>query len=163
MAPIPEATASAFVEVAHRIVWCSVATVDARSRPRSRVLHPLWKYVDGRLTGVIATGPTPIKVSHLATSPYLSCSYWDQQQDVATAECRATWATDDETCERVWNEFVNAPEPVGYDPAIVPPWSEGPTSDAFAVLQLEPWLVRVFPGTLLLEGTGEVLTWSDNA
>ena len=31
-----------FVAIAHRVVWATVATVDRRSRPRSRVLHPIW-------------------------------------------------------------------------------------------------------------------------
>lgn len=34
------AVAPAFVEMAHRIVWASVATVDGQGRPRSRILHP---------------------------------------------------------------------------------------------------------------------------
>ena len=52
------------------------------------------------------------------------------------------------------------PAPVGYDPAIIPAW-EKPTSDAFAALKLEPWRLRVFPGTALLSGgtVGEVLVW----
>ena len=29
-----------FVELAHKIVGCSAATVDGQQRPRSRVLHP---------------------------------------------------------------------------------------------------------------------------
>ena len=33
-------TAEAFVEMAHRIVWATVATVDDRDRLRSRILHP---------------------------------------------------------------------------------------------------------------------------
>ena len=48
--------APAFVEMAHRIVWASVATVDTDGRPRSRVLHPLWTW-DGSSSGmVVATG-----------------------------------------------------------------------------------------------------------
>ena len=39
-----EVTAPAFVEMAHRIVWATVATVDERGRPRSRVLHPIWEW-----------------------------------------------------------------------------------------------------------------------
>ncbi len=34
--------APAFFEMTHNIVWCKTATVDAKRRPRSRVLHPLW-------------------------------------------------------------------------------------------------------------------------
>ena len=37
-------TGPAFLEMAHRIVWASAATVDAKGRPRSRVLHPIWQW-----------------------------------------------------------------------------------------------------------------------
>jgi hypothetical protein len=58
----------------------------------------------------------------------------------------------------VWNLFLNAPEPLGYDPAIIPGW-DNPTSDAFAALRLDPWRLRVLPGSLLMGKGGEVLTW----
>ena len=61
--------APAFVKMAHEIVWCTAATVDAQGRPRSRVLHPMWQWQGGKLTGWIATGPTPVKRAHLAGEP----------------------------------------------------------------------------------------------
>jgi hypothetical protein len=154
------AIAPAFVEMAHRIVWCSVATVGPDERPRSRVLHPIWEWDGTKLHGWIATGPTPLKRAHLDHSPFLSCSYWAPDHDTAVAECRAEWAFDDATCAEVWERFEHGPEPVGYDPAIVPPWSGGPTSDAFAVLKLDPWRLRVMPGSVMLRGEGDLLTWS---
>ena len=36
--------APALVEMAHGIVWCSVATVDSQGRPWSRILHPIWQW-----------------------------------------------------------------------------------------------------------------------
>ncbi len=153
------AIAQPFIDVAHRVVWASVATVDTANRPRSRILHPIWEIVDDRLVGWIATGRTPTKVANLAHSPFVSVSYWDSEHDVATADCEATWFDDDETCTRIWNLFADAPEPVGYDPAMIPPWADGPTSPAFSVLGLRPWHLRVFPGTVLLQGAGDVLTW----
>jgi hypothetical protein len=142
-----EVVAPAFVEMAHRIVWCSVATVDHQGRPRSRILHPLWEWDGTSLVGWIATGPTPTKRSHLARSPFVSCS--------------ADWYFDDATRIAVWDKFVNAPPPVGYDPSLIPSW-DSPTAEAFAVLRLEPWRLRVFPGKYLLTGgsDGEVLVWS---
>ena len=154
--------APAFVEIAHRIVWATVATVDAENRPRSRVLHPIWEFDGERLTGWIATGPTPVKRANLAHTPYVSVNYWDAQQDIATAECHATWHHDDETCIRIWNTFEQAPEPVGYDPAIIPAWTD-PTRPEFAVLELAPWRLRVFPGTMLLAGEGEILDWREGS
>lgn len=58
----------------------------------------------------------------------------------------------------VWDLFLDGPEPVGYDPTIVPAWTS-PTADAFAVLRLEPWRLRVFPGSVLMGQGGEVLNW----
>ena len=151
--------APAFIEMAHNIVWCSAATVDREDRPRSRILHPIWEW-DGRtLTGWVGTSPTPLKLAHLDHSPYVSCSYWSPNHDNCTVECRATVHRDDGTCERVWELFRAAPGPVGYDPATIPPWAGGPTTDAFAVLRLEPWRLRVFPGTVLLGQGGDVLDW----
>src|SRR5207245_371477 len=56
-----EQVAPTFVDMAHRIVWCSAATVDHQGRPRSRILHPLWEWDGAELVGWIATGPTPTK------------------------------------------------------------------------------------------------------
>lgn len=156
------AVAPAFVEMAHRIVWCSAATVDTKGRPRSRILHPIWQWDGTDLVGWVATGPTPTKRAHLKAHPYMSVSYWTPSHDTCVAECRTTWAFDDATRTLVWNLFRNAPPPVGYDPRIVPGW-DGPTVDAFAVLRLEPWRVRVFPGSVLLGQGGTVLTWQEEA
>jgi hypothetical protein len=153
-------TATAFVEMAHRIVWATVATVDAQNRPRSRILHPLWQWDGTSLVGWIATGPTPTKRAHLLRSPYVSVTYWTGNHDTCTAECHVQWQFDDETRRWVWELFRTAPAPVGYDPAVVPAWSDGPTSTAFAALRLEPWRLRVLPGTAMLGGTGAVHRWS---
>ena len=152
------AVAPAFVEMAHRIVWCSVATVDTGGRPRTRILHPIWEWDGAALTGWIATGPTPVKRAHLERNPNVSCSYWTTSHDTCVADCRVEWAFDDETRTAVWERFTSAPAPVGYDPGMIPGW-DGPTSDAFAALRLEPFHLRVFPGTVLMGQGGEVLDW----
>lgn len=152
--------APAFVEMAHQIVWASAATVDRKGRPRSRVLHPIWEWDGKALVGWIGTGPTATKRAHLAHSPYMSLNYWGPSQDTCLAECRATWAFDPETRERVWNLLKNAPPPVGYDPAIIPGWSQ-PRDEAFAALRLDPWRLRVFPGSALLGQGGDVLSWAE--
>lgn len=150
--------APAFVAMAHRIVWASAATVDQQGRPRSRILHPIWQWDGQELVGWIATGPTRTKRAHLEASPYISLNYWDATQDTCTAECRVAWAFDHPTREMVWNLFSSAPPPVGYDPRIVPAWTS-PTVDAFAALRLDPWRLRVFPGSVLMGQGGEVLVW----
>jgi hypothetical protein len=150
--------APAFVEMAHRIVWASAATVDRKGRPRSRVLHPIWEWDGERLEGWIATNATPLKRAHLETSPHISLNYWAPSQDNCIAECGATWAFDDETRAMVWDRFKNGPAPVGYDPAIIPGW-DSPRSETFAAIRLAPWRLRVLPGTILMGQGGEILTW----
>jgi hypothetical protein len=154
-------TAPSFVEMAHRIVWASAATVDARGRPRSRILHPIWQWDGSQLTGWIATGPSPSKVAHLKASPYISLNYWHPSHDTCVADCRVTWAFDDQTRIDVWNMFLHGPPPVGYDPANVEVWREGPTSNAFAALRLDPWGLRVFPGSIMQGQGGTALAWRE--
>lgn len=150
--------APAFVDMAHQIVWCSAATVDATGRPRSRVLHPIWDWEGGALTGWIATGATPIKRAHLAAHPFISLNYWAPSQDTCVAECGAEWCFDLETKQAVWDKFANGPAPVGYDPGIIPGWDSA-ESETFSALKVTPWRLRVMPGSVLLSGTGDVLVW----
>jgi len=151
--------APAFVAMAHRIVWASVATVDGDGRPRSRILHPIWEWDGDTLVGWIGTGPTPLKRRHLDAHPFVSVSYWAPDHDTCAADCGAALVYDPGVRTRVWDLFKHAPAPVGYDPAIVPVWN-APTDDTFAVIRLDPHRLRVMPGTVLLQATGEVLTWS---
>ncbi len=154
-------TANAFVQMAHEIVWCTVATIDKKGRPRSRVLHPIWELKGDDLVGWIATGPTPVKKAHLGVSAYVSCNYWTKNQDTCVAECHASWVEDLEGKQNIWDKFVNGAAPVGYDPSIIPGW-ESAASENFAGLRLDPWHLRVMPGSVMMKGSGTVLTWKDN-
>jgi hypothetical protein len=158
MTPLAE-IAPAFVEMAHSIVWASVATVDPNGRPRSRILHPIWEWNGTDLIGWIATSPSPIKHTDLAVHPDVAVSYWTTTHDTCSADCAAQWYFDDETRTAVWDKFKNGPAPVGYDPAIIPAWRDGPMSAAFAALHLTPRRLRVLPGTVMTQGTGDVLSW----
>ena len=48
-----------FIDIAHGIAWCSVATVDRRSRPRSRILHPGLGAERRRRAGAAGSRPPP--------------------------------------------------------------------------------------------------------
>jgi hypothetical protein len=146
----------AFIAVAHRIVWCTVATVDRHDRPRSRILHPYWEPTDAGLVGWITTRPTPLKRAHLDHSPYVSCSYWDATHDVAVAECHAEWVEDVDVKARAWDLFRGAGEPLGHDPSTI--WPGGPGSPDAGVLRLTPWRIRV-AGMEILLGRAPALTW----
>lgn len=147
-----------FVAMAHQIVWCTAATVDARGRPRSRVLHPIWEWDGSRLTGWIATARTPVKAAHLKASPFVSCNYWAPNQDTCLAECAASWIDDRDERHAVWERFVEGPAPVGYDPAMIPGW-ENADSPGFNPLRLTPWRLRVMPGASLMDGSYAARSW----
>jgi hypothetical protein len=153
--------APAFVEMAHSIVWATVATVDPQGRARTRILHPIWEWDGTVLTGWIATDPTSPKAAHLAANPSVSVTYWAPTHETCTADCHSSWVTDGGGRNEVWRRFVEGPEPVGYDPAIIPVWADGPMSERFACLKLEPWRLRVQPASVLLKGAvGARLTWT---
>jgi general stress protein 26 len=141
-----EELAEDFHRVTSRVVWCTVTTVDAKGRPRARILHPVW---DGN-TGWIATGRQSFKAKHIKSNPYVSLSYWDQEHEQVYAECRASWADTQATRDKVWDLVKNAPSPVGYDPALF--WKEGPTDPNFGALLLDPWRIEVFSLREMMQG-----------
>ena len=140
--------APAFVEMAHRIVWSSAATVDAHGRPRSRILHPFWEGA----TGWICTHRDSYKSKHLARNPYVSLAYITNVMQPVYVDCKTEWMTDLAEKRRVWDLFKNAPEPVGYDPAqdFISPEHEN-----FGLLKLTPWRIDLvsFPAPSFKEGT----------
>ena len=151
-------TAPAFIEMAHRIVWASVATVDATGAPTSRILHPLWVWDGDALVGWVGTANAGVKGRHLANNSMVSVSYWAPNHDTCVADCRATFHSDAATRAWLWDALKNAPAPLGFDPALIAGW-DTPESDAFQALRLDPLRLRVFPGTMLLKGAGDVLSW----
>jgi hypothetical protein len=145
------------VEAAHALVYCSVSTVDRAGRPRSRVMHPIWEWDGERLTGWLATTPSP-KLGHLAEHPFVSCAYVDSWAVAVVADSRIEQVTDDAGRARVWELLAAAPPPVGFDPGAigVPGW-DGPTAPGFVVARMDPWRVqvrRVQPGVGV-----ELRTW----
>jgi general stress protein 26 len=122
---------------ARRIVWCTVATVDALGRPRVRILHPMW---EGPIA-FICTGRHSFKARHLAKNPFVSLSYWDPRHEQIYAECRAEWADDLAEKKRVWKLFASQPFPYGYDPGMF--WPAGPESGDFGVLRCTPWRIAL--------------------
>jgi hypothetical protein len=157
--------APTFVEIAHKIVWCSVATVDRDRRPRSRILHPYWEWDGQVLVGWVATMPKPVMRAHLEQGPHASCSYWAPSHDTVVAECRADLIVNDETRARVWDLFKSTPPPLGYDPGAigVPGW-DSPTSPAFVVLRLRPWRLRTLRGEdFMKSGSRGARSWTDTA
>lgn len=128
-----------FAERVQTMVWCNVATVDARGRPRSRVLHPIWEGA----TGWIATRPYSFKAKQLARNPYVSLAYVADPVKPVYADCVATWHDDPRDKEHVWNLFRSALPPRGYDPT---PIFHAVDHPDFGVLKLTPWRIQLSSG-----------------
>jgi Pyridoxamine 5'-phosphate oxidase len=150
--------APAFVEMAHRIVWATAATVDTAGNPSTRILHPVWQWDGSALTGWIATSPKSLKARHLERLPRVSLTYWQPNHDTCSAMCTTGWELSEEQRRDGWQRFAEAPAPVGYDPSIVPGW-DSPQAPAFGILRLEPVSLRVMDGARMLGGPGRLLTW----
>jgi general stress protein 26 len=121
-----------------RIVWCSVATVDAKGRPRQRILHPIWEGP----TGWIATGRHSHKEKHLARNPNVSLSYWDQQHQQVYVDSKAEWVDDPAEKKRIWELYKSTPPPLGYDPQMI--WQGGVDDPGYGLLKLTPWRIELY-------------------
>ena len=128
------------VAIAHQVVWGVMTTVDAKGRPRSRIVHPVWTMEGGRLGGWLTTRRTPVKTRHLAGNRNVGIAYVAANTDFAYFDCTAEWVDDDAGKQECWEAFVSAPEPVRYDPASI--WKDGPRSADFAVLRFRPYRVQ---------------------
>lgn len=159
-----DAVAPAFIEMAHRIVYATVATVAPDGRPWTRILHPYWDWDGAELVGWVATVPTPLKVRHLAHQPNISGTYWHPDQDNCSFNGIAEWRDDRDTRRLVWSLFKNAPPPVGYDPSIISGWDNA-DSEGFRPLRITPTRLRVMPGAGMTnpESGSWILTWDANA
>jgi hypothetical protein len=127
-------------EITGRIVWSTVSTTDQHGRPRARIMHPVWQISAEHVTGWIGTRRTPVKVAHLARSPWLTCAYWSPEHDAAFIDCGAEWAGPE-----AWDRIAQ-----GYDPAAL--WPGGPDSPDFAALRLTPYRIQIIRGADVAAG-----------
>ncbi|MER7506442.1 pyridoxamine 5'-phosphate oxidase family protein [Nonomuraea pusilla] len=125
-------------------VYATMVTVDARQRPRTRVLIPVWETVDGRPRGWLATYRTPVKAAHLAGNPHTSFSYWKPGNNSVAIEAVATWAEEPDVRRHVWDLYrATSPRGAGYDLGAF--W-RSPADPELHVLRLDPWRVQVIRG-----------------
>lgn len=131
--------ADEFLERVFRIVWCNVATVDSKGRPRSRILHPYWEVMPNPV-GWILTRRDSFKGGHLSRNPFVSCAYVADIRKPVYAECRVTWAEDSAEKRRIWELFHDAPAPMGYDPGMIFGSVDDP---GLGLLRLDPWRIQI--------------------
>ncbi|MEV6157658.1 pyridoxamine 5'-phosphate oxidase family protein [Nonomuraea sp. NPDC052129] len=127
------------------IVYATMTTVDAKGRPRARVLIPIWEVVDGRPIGWLATYRTPVKAAHLAGNPHTTFSYWTPRQNAVSLDTVAEWVDDLTLTRRAWNLYrKGSPPGAGYELGNF--WTS-PADPQLHVLRLTPWRVQVIRGT----------------
>src|ERR1044071_5473786 len=100
-----------FMNRAQEAIYCTVATVDLKGRPRSRVMHLIW---DGPI-GWVITWPGSMKAKHLSNNPYVSIAYVNNPMKPVYVECTAEWVDKVEEKLRVWELHKTIPPPLGFD------------------------------------------------
>lgn len=127
------------------INYATMVTVDAKNRPRTRVLIPVWENVDGLLLGWLATYRTPVKAAHLAANPHTNFSYWAPGNNSVAIDTAARWDNAPSTKEHVWDLYRRtSPRGAGYH---LGNFWKAPTDPQLHVLRLAPWRVQVIRGT----------------
>lgn len=126
------------------IGYATMVTVDARNRPRTRVLIPVWEVVDGVPLGWLATYRTPVKAAHLARNPHTTFSYWKPGNDSVAVDAVAEWVDDLQTKQRVWDLYGRTSPPgAGYH---LGGFWRSPADPTLHVLRLVPWRIQVIRG-----------------
>ncbi len=128
--------ADEFLARVNKAVWCNVATVDSKGRPRSRILHPLWL---GNVGWITTRRGTP-KEKHLEQHPFVSLAYIADVVKPVYADCKAEWIEDLAIKQDIWQLLETTPPPLGFDPAPIYGSIDNP---AFGLLKVTPWRIEV--------------------
>jgi len=126
----------AFIERAHRMVWCDMATAGSTGRPRTRIVHPVWENGIAWMTS-LRVGP---KAEDIDRNPYVSLAYVSDPVKPAYAECVASWVEDRDERIAIWERIAVIPEPLGYNAQTMFGSYDVPN---LTMLRLEPWRIRL--------------------
>ena len=83
---------SEFLRRVSNAIYCSVATMDRKNRPNSRMMHPVW---DGHI-GWVISWPQSHKAKHLQGYPYVSLAYIEDRDKPVYVDARADWINEGE-------------------------------------------------------------------
>jgi general stress protein 26 len=125
-----------FIERAHRMVWCDMATVGPDGCPRTRIVHPIWEGDTAWMTS-LRIGP---KADDIDRNPFVSLAYVSDPVKPAYAECVASWVDDREERIEIWKRIAAIPEPLGYDTETMFGSYDFPN---LTILRLKPWKIRL--------------------
>ena len=129
-----------------RAIYCSVATIDRKNRPRSRMMHPIW---DGSI-GWVISWPKSHKSKHLQGNPYVSMAYIQDTDKPVYVDCKAEWIDNVGEKHRIWDLHRNTPPPLGFDPE---PHYGTIHHQYYGILRFTPWRIEL--GNL----NGESIIW----
>jgi general stress protein 26 len=135
-----------FMRRVSQAVYCNMASVDRKGRPRSRMLHPIW---DGPIGWCISWQET-LKTKHLLSNPYVSLAYIQDRDKPVYAECRAAWVDEESEKLRIWELHKRIPPPLGFDPE---PNYGTIHHRYYGLLKFTPWMIQL--GNL----GGEAIVW----
>ena len=127
---------AAFMERVQQAVYCNVATVDRKNRPRSRVMHVVW---DGSI-GWVISWPQSHKAKHLASNPAVSLAYIHNALKPVYVDCTAAWIDDATEKRRIWELHKTTPPPLGFDPE---PYYGSIEHHYFGLLRFTPWRIEL--------------------
>jgi general stress protein 26 len=119
-----------------QVVYCTMATVDRKNRPRTRVLHPIW---DGP-TGWVISWPGSHKAKHLANNPAVSLAYIPDKGKPVYVDGIAEWVDALDEKYRIWDLFRKTAPPLGFDPQ--PHYGNIENPD-FGLLRITPWRIEL--------------------
>lgn len=123
-----------FMARVQQAVYCNVATVDSKGRPRSRVMHLVW---EGPI-GWVVTDPASHKAKHLASNPFVSVAYLSEPMKPVFVECTAEWITQRQEQLRVWELYKTIP--LGFD---LTPHYGTIEHKYFGLLRFTPWRIEL--------------------
>ena len=125
-----------FLERIQKAVYCSMATIDRKGRPRSRIIHPVW---DGPI-GWVISWPESHKAKHLKHNPYVSLAYIPDKNKPVYVDAVAEWIDDVEEKNRIWELHKTTPPPLGFDPQ---PHYGNINHQYFGLLRFTPWRIEL--------------------
>ena len=125
-----------FMERIQKAVYCSMATIDRKGRPRSRIIHPVW---DGPI-GWVISWPESHKAKHLKHNPYVSLAYIPDKNKPVYVDAVAEWIDDVEEKNRIWELHKTTPPPLGFDPQ---PHYGNINHQYFGLLRFTPWRIEL--------------------
>ena len=126
-----------FMRRLSQAVYCAMATVDRKGRPRSRIVHAVWE----GSTGWIVSRRLSPKAKHLQNNPHVSLAYIQDKDKPVYIDCTAGWEDDPAEKQRIWELLKTIPAPLGFDPA---PFYSGIDDPNFGLLKLLPWRVELY-------------------